>query len=558
MKNEIAAHLAAHLALAEEEVLALLTLPPSPELGDYAFPCFRFAKEKRMAPAAIAAQLQEALSLPAYITALAAGPYLNFRADPVYRTRQTLERVLAAGENYAALGTGTGKTVCIDYSSINIAKRCHIGHLTTTALGASLCNIYKHLGWQVVGINHLGDWGTQFGKLIWAYKEWGSREAVEKSGIDELVALYVRFEKEQTPEMLDEARHWFLRIEQDDPEALSLFEWFKDLTLADVSKIYRLMDIHFDYYTGESFYKNMTGEVVSLLKEKGLLTESEGAQVVNLDAYNLPPCLILKSDGATIYATRDLAAALYRQRTYHFDKCLYVVAYQQSLHFQQLFKVLSLMRYPWAANMEHVSFGMVSFEGQTLSTRKGLVVFLDELLTRAVEKAYAIICEKSPSLQNKEEVARQVGVGSVVFYDLYNSRIKDVDFWWDRALNFDGETGPYVQYAHARCASVLRKGADISAAPDYAALANEEARAVTALLEAFPETVAAAAEKNEPFLIARFAVSLAQSFNRYYYEHKILEGAPGQASARLALCRAVKNVLALALKLLNITAPERM
>lgn len=564
-KKEIARLTAEKAGVDVEELESFLETPPQPEMGDYALPCFKLAKILRKPPQAIAASLAQELEIPPFISRVqCAGGYLNFYIDPLTRAKETLERIAREGEGYGGSSLGAGKTICIDYSSINIAKKCHIGHLTTTALGHSLYRLYQFLGYKCVGINHLGDWGTQFGKLICAYKRWGSKEAVEQKGIDELVELYVRFNQEADQAMEDEARAWFKRIEDDHPEAMELFNWFKDITLRDVARIYRLLGITFDSYAGESFYKDKWQAVVSELEEKGLLKESEGAQVVMLDEYGMPPCIIIKKDGASLYSTRDIAAAIYRKKEYDFYKCLYVVAYQQTLHFKQVFKVLELMGRPWANDLVHVPFGMVSFEGQTLSTRKGQVVYLEDFLNKAIEKALAIIEDKNPALENKEQVARQVGVGAVIFYDLYSSRIKDVDFWWDRALNFDGETGPYVQYTHVRCTSVLAKaGLSENAAlapssPDFTALKNPEAGSIISLLEAFPAIVQSAAEKYEPSLLLHHAVNLAQAYNKYYFEHRILEGEPNQTAAKLMLTAAVRRVLRTGLSLAGIEAPDRM
>lgn len=564
-KKEIARLVADKAGMDAGELESFLETPPQPEMGDYALPCFKLAKILRKPPQAIAASLAEEIEAPSFISRIEnAGGYLNFFIDRLSRAKDVLTRIAAQGGSFGGSLEGKGKTICIDYSSINIAKKCHIGHLTTTALGHSLYRLYQFLGYKCVGINHLGDWGTQFGKLICAYKLWGSREAVEEKGIDSLVELYVRFNQEADERMEDEARAWFKKIEDDDPEAMELFTWFKDITLRDVARIYDLLGITFDSYAGESFYKDKWQAVVAELKEKGLLRESEGAQVVMLDEYDMPPCIIIKKDGASLYSTRDIAAAIYRKQEYDFHKCLYVVAYQQTLHFKQVFKVLELMGRPWAGDLVHVPFGMVSFEGQTLSTRKGQVVYLEDFLNKAIEKALAIIEEKNPALENKEQVARQVGVGAVIFYDLYSSRIKDVDFWWDRALNFDGETGPYVQYTHVRCTSVLAKAclseeqALNPSQPDFTALENGEAGSIISLLEAFPSVVQSAAEKYEPSILLHHAVNLAQAYNKYYFEHRILEGEPAQTEAKLMLTAAVRQVLRTSLYLAGIEAPDRM
>jgi arginyl-tRNA synthetase len=384
---------------------------------------------------------------------------------------------------------------------------------------------------------------------------------VEERGIDAMTELYVRFhrEAENDPALEDEGRAWFKKIEDNDPEAMEIFRWFKEVTLKDAAKVYDQLGVSFDSYAGESFYNDKMEPVVQELRGKGLLVESQGAQVVDLEADNMPPCLILKSDGTTIYATRDLAAAIYRQNTYHFDKCLYVVAYQQDLHFRQVFRVLEKMGYPWAKDCVHVAFGMVSFEGEALSTRKGNMVLLEDLLDQAVSKAREIIEEKSPNLENKDEVARQIGIGAVVYTDLSNNRIKDIDFRWDRALNFDGESGPYVQYTHARCCSLLRKAEALEKAePDWSALTDDEAQALLRLLSRFPDVILDAADKYEPSMITRAVTDIAQAFNKYYYEHRILDGEPAEAAARIALADAARSVIRTGLYLIGIEAPERM
>ena len=546
--------------LTSDAIAQVIEIPPDTAMGDYAFPCFRLAKALRKAPPMIADALQGAIEAPFLKEVQSVKGYLNFFIDRATYAREVLGQIDAQGENYGGSDVGQGRTVCLDYSSINIAKRFHIGHLSTTMIGNALKNIYEFLGYHTVGINHLGDWGTQFGKMVAAYKLWGRREEIEKGGVDAMVALYVRFnaEAEKDPALNDLGRAWFKKIEDGDQEALEIFNWFKEVTLKDAQRVYEKLGVTFDSYAGESFYNDKMGRVIDELKAKNLLVESEGAQVVDLSAYDMPPAIILRSDGATLYATRDLAAALYRKDTYNFAKCLYVVAYQQDLHFKQLFKVLELMGYDWAKDMEHVAFGMVSFEGQSLSTRKGHVVYLDDLLDKAVEKALAIIEEKSPDLENKQEIARQVGIGAVVFFDLYNSRIKDIDFWWDRALNFEGETGPYVQYTHARSCSVLRKVSGETAAPDYAGLTTPEAQDVIRQLEQFPAVVAEAADRYEPSMITRYSVGLAQAFNKFYYENRILDDDPGVRAARVKLTRATRQVIATALRLIGIAAPERM
>ena len=544
-----------------EDIAALLEVPPDPAMGDYAFPCFKLSKALRMGPPMIAKKLSEAMRRPEVARVECVGGYLNFFFNRENFARELLGAVLAAPGKWGASDAGAGKTVCLDYSSINIAKRFHIGHLSTTMIGNSLKRIYDFLGWKTVSINHLGDWGTQFGKMICAYKRWGDKETVEKGGVEEMTKLYVRFhaEAEKHPELEDEGRAWFKKIEDGDPEALSIFHWFKDVTLKDAMKVYDVLGVSFDSYAGESFYADKTDRVVNELREKGLLKESDGALIVDLEEDNMPPCLILKRDGTTIYATRDLAAIFYRKDTYHFDKCLYVVAYQQDLHFRQIFKVVEKMGYPWAKDeLVQVACGMVSYEGQSLSTREGHVVYLEDLLRRAQEKALQIIREKSPNLENKEEAARQVGVGAVVYSTLQNSRIKDIDFWWDRALSFDGETGPYVQYTHARCCSVLRKTPENLPAPDYAALSDDESQALLRLLSRFPEAVSEACLRNEPSIVTRATTEIAKAYNKFYYEHRILDDDPAVTAARIALTQASQQVIKTGLYLIGVAAPERM
>ena len=546
-----------------DEIAGFLEVPPQPEMGDYAFPCFKLSRVLHKGPPQIAAALSGAIDAQDVARAEQLGGYLNFHFNRANFAKKTLDSVLMAGEKYGSSTEGKGKTVCIDYSSINIAKRFHIGHLSTTMLGESLKRIYRFLGYNTVAINHLGDWGTQFGKMLCAYKHWGSKEEVEKGGVDALTALYVRFhdEAEKNPALEDEGRAWFKKIEDGDEEALRLFGWFKELTLRDTAKVYELLGVSFDSYNGEAFYNDKMGRVIDELTEKGLLEKSDGASVVDLDQEHsgMPPCLILKKDGATLYATRDIAAALWRKDTYDFDKCLYVVAYQQDLHFRQWFKVVEKMGYPWYKDLVHVAFGMISYEGQSLSTRKGHVVYLEDLLHSAIEKAREIVEEKSPNLENKDEVARQVGIGAVVYFDLSNGRIKDMDFNWDRVLSFDGETGPYVQYTHARCYSALRKaiGSD-DALPDYEALTDDYAQELLRQLSRFPDVIHEAAAHYEPSMVTRAVTELCKAYNKFYYENRILDDDEGVRSARVLLTRAVKQTIKTGLNLIGMEAPERM
>ena len=546
--------------LQSAEIAAALEIPPNTEMGDYAFPCFKLSKALRKSPMMISDALAAEIHADYLSRVESVKGYLNFFIDRATYAEKVVEAVLDQGESYGSDNSGAGKTVVLDYSSINIAKRFHIGHLSTTMIGNALYKLYKFFGWNAVGVNHLGDWGTQFGKMIAAYKRWGDHDTVAAGGVDEMVKLYVRFnaEAKENEALNDEGRAWFKKIEDGDPEALEIFNWFKSVTLKDAERVYDMLGVKFDSYAGESFYNDKMQPIIDDLRAKNLLKEDQGAQIVDLEPYGMPPALILRSDGATLYITRDLAAAKYRQDTYHFDKSLYVVAYQQDLHFRQLFKVLELMGYDWYKNCEHVAFGMVSFEGQTLSTREGRVVYLEDLLNTAISKARGIIEEKSPELENKDAVARQVGVGAVVFFALYNNRIKDIDFYWDRALNFDGETGPYVMYTHARCCSVLRKAGECDAKPDFTALADPEAQDVVRLLEQFPEVLRAALQKNEPSMVTRFSVDLAQAYNKFYYERKVMVDDMGVRAARLMLTRAARQTIAKALELIGLEVPERM
>ena len=562
IKQNIAKTIAANVGADAAELCEWLETPPNPDMGDVAFPCFKLAKTMRKAPNMIAASLAPALGEIDGISRIEPmGGYINFFADKTSFARTTLERVLDEGARYGGSDVGSGKTVCLDYSSINIAKPFHIGHLSTTAIGNALRRIYDHLGYKTVSINHLGDWGTQFGKMILAYKLWGDKETVEKGGVRAMMQLYVRFhdEAEKDDSLNDSARAWFKRIEQHDPEAVEIFEWFKAITLKEVGKTYDLLGIKFDSYAGESFYEDKMQPVIDELREKHLLKVDNGASIVDLSEYSMPPCLMLRSDGATLYATRDLAAAIYRKNTYDFDKLLYVVAYQQSLHFKQIFKVLELMGKDWVKDCVHVSFGMVSLTDGTLSTRHGRVVFLEDVLNAAIEKTLDVIKEKSPDLEDKETVARQIGVGAVVWGVVYNGRIKDIVFSWDKALNFDGETGPYAQYTHARCCSVLRKSGGYDRAKiDYSALSDEASSALVKAIAEFPAAVSEAAEKYEPYIISRSVINVCSCFNKFYYDNRIMDENEGVRNARLALTDAARNVIKTGLYLVGLEAPEKM
>ena len=542
-----------------EEIASAITLPPNSQMGDYALPCFKFAKALRKSPVLIAQQLAGEIAADDIISEVSAvNGYLNFKINKEGLAREVLASISEQGEKYGSSNMGAGKTICIDYSSVNIAKPFHIGHLSTTVLGSALYKIFNFLGYKAVGINHLGDYGTQFGKLISAYKHWGNRDEVEKGGIHAINDLYVRFNNEADEEMEKEAREYFRLIESGDKEANELFDWFKQLTLEYVKKIYERLDVHFDSYAGERFYTDKMQPVIDELGQKGLLKESNGAQIVDLEEYGMPPCLILRSDGASLYATRDIAAAIYRKNTYDFYKCLYVVAYQQNLHFRQIFKVLELMGKEWAKDLVHVAYGMVSLEDGAMSTRKGKVVWLEDVISKCVEKAYKVVSEKNPDLENKADIAEKVGVGAVIFGALYNNKIKDITFSYDKVLSFEGETSVYVQYTCARAASVIEKAGDYNPViPEELSLTDEEFEVVKTLA-AFPETVVDAADKYEPSYIARYAVDLAQKFNKFYFDCKILTAEEGVKDFRLELTKATLRTLENALGLLGIGVPEKM
>lgn len=566
-KEQIANEIAKASGLEPATCLSLIELPPNPEMGDYAFPCFTLAKSLRKAPPLIANDIAAALGKIDGVERIETkGAYINFFTDKDILIKNTVESAIKDGLDYGRSDMGGGRNVCLDYSSINIAKPFHIGHLSTTVIGNSLSRIYKHLGYNAISINHLGDWGTQFGKLIVAYKLWGDRELVEKGSVNELVKLYVKYheEAEAHPEMDDEARAWFKKIEDSDAEALELFNWFKELTLESAQKVYDLLGVKFDSYAGESFYTPYMPATVQELKDKGLLTVDNGASIVDLSDYSMPPCLILKSDGATLYATRDITTAIYRKKTYDFCKLLYVVAYQQDLHFKQFFKVLELMGYDWVKDCEHVNFGMVSLEEGSMSTRKGKYVLLEDVLNAAISKAKEIITEKNPNLENKDDVARQVGVGAVVWSPLYNSRIKDIVFTFDKVLNFEGETAPYAQYTHARCCSLLKKAnmfgkeSELADKLDTNVLRTPDAVALITSIAALPDTIVQAADKNEPYLISRRVVDICGKFNKFYTESRIIGEAENVMQSRLALVAATKNAIRTGLYLLGIEAPEQM
>jgi arginyl-tRNA synthetase len=570
-KQQIAAAVSNLLeGLTTEELSDMIEVPSNSAMGDYSLPCFKLSKAMRKAPQAIAEDIQLKLqlaSLSFIARTEAVSGYLNIYLDQVSVAGDVLRTVIHAKDEYGSDTIGVGKTIVIDYSSPNIAKPFHVGHLRSTMIGQALYKIHEFLGFRCVGINHLGDWGTQFGKQIVAYKRWGNEQEVEQGGVRELVRLYVKFheEAEQHPELEEEARAEFLKLEQGDPESKRLWSWFIQVSYKQFNKVYDLLDVSFDSDTGESFYNDKMSVVVQELKDKQLLTEDNGAMIVRLDDYNMPPALIIKTDGATLYHTRDITASIYRKKTYDFDKCIYVVDYAQNLHFAQWFKVVELMGYEWAGNLEHVAFGRVSMEGGGFATRKGNAIWLEDVLTQAIDKTLAIINEKNPDLPNKEEVARQVGVGAIVFNDLRTNRIKDVIFSWEEILNFEGETGPYVQYTHARACSLFRKTVvkygdatvDIDKV-DLSLLSGPEAQNVLKEIYVFPLRIRQAMEKLEPSLISRYLVDLAQTFNRFYHECPIVIDDEQVRAARLALVRATVITLHNGLKLIGLAAPEEI
>lgn len=540
----------------------LLEIPPKPEMGDYAFPCFQLAKTLRKAPPLIAADIAEQIGEVDFIDHLEVkGAYLNFFLKKEMYVKTMMKNI--SQKDFGSSTMGNGKTICIDYSSPNVAKNFHVGHLRTTIIGNSLYKIYSKLGYKVERINHLGDWGTQFGKLIVAYKAWGNKEAVEKDGVAELLRLYVKFHEEakDNDSLNDEARDWFTKMEHGNQEALDIWQWFVDISLKEYKETYKLLGMEFDHYLGESFYRDKTADVVKRLQDAHLLKESEGAQIVDLEEYNMPPCLIMKKDGSSIYATRDLAAIFYRKETWNFEKCLYVTGQEQKLHFAQVFKVVELLGNEWAKDsLVHIPYGLVSLEGAKLSSRNGNIIYAEDILREAIEKVKVTIEEKNPNLEDKDEVAKMVGVGAIIFHDLYNQRIKDVSFKWDKVLNFDGETGPYVQYTYVRCASILRNIADFNPDTeiDYSKLLDEEAIALMKELSRYPQVVADAAEKYEPCIVARFAMDVAQSFSRFYNACRINVEDDTIRNARVKLVYLTKNILKGALDLLGIQCPEQM
>lgn len=559
-KELIASELAKVIdSLDQDAILNLLEQPKSSDLGDIAFPAFSLAKVERKAPQAIAADIAEKIDQSAFEKVVATGPYVNFFLDKSKISDQVIKSVIEAGADYGQQDEGHGQNITIDLSSPNIAKPFSVGHLRSTVIGDALSNIFRKMGYNTIKINHLGDWGKQFGLLMVAYKKWGSKEAVEANPIDELLKLYVRInaEIENDPELDEEGRKWFKKLEDGDPEATELWQWFRDESLVEFNRIYKLLGVEFDSLNGEAFYNDKMDEGVQILEEKGLLKESKGASIVELDDVNLPPAMIKKSDGATLYITRDIATAIYRARTYNFVKNIYAVGQEQSNHFRQLKAVLKKMGFDWSDDMIHVDFGLVTKNRQKLSTRKGNIILLEPTLQEAISRAKAQIEEKNPELENKEEVAHAVGVGAVKFYDLKTDRRNGYDFDLEAMVSFEGETGPYVQYAYARIQSILRKANFTPSTDATYSLSDPESWEIIKLLQDFSRVVKRAAENYDPSLIAKYAINLAQAFNKYYAHTRILDESP-ERDSRLALSYSTAVVLKEALRLLGVDAPEKM
>ena len=547
------------VTLTAEEISDMLEYPPDPKMGDVALPCFKLSRTLRTSPVQIASTLADGLVFDSASKVEAVSGYINAFISDSYVVSSTLKGLIDKGENIGRLDTGVGKTMCIDYSSPNMAKRFHIGHLGTTAIGNSIKRIHEFAGYKCVGINHLGDWGTQYGRLAVAYERWGSREEVERLGVKELERIYQKFyiEAEKDPSLNDEARAAFTKMENGDEELLAIWRWFREISLKEFMTTYNLLGIDFESYSGESFYNDKMDAVVREIDEKGLLVESEGAKIVPLEDYNMPPCIILKSDGSTIYATRDITAALYRKNTYNFDKCIYVTDAGQSLHFAQFFKVIGLMGYDWEDQLVHVPYGKISVGGQKLATRAGNAVLLTDLFDEAISRVRAVIEEKNPDSENKEEIARKVGVGAVLFNQLSTGRIKDINFIWEDALNFDGNTGPYVQYTYARACSVLEKADTEATLPENVVLSAEEKEMISTLAR-FSERVGQALEEYEPSVISRYLLDVCHAFNRFYHNCPILRASDEEKSVRLAICRVAKNVIGNGLWLIGMEKTEKI
>lgn len=560
MKKYVASVLSNYVEFDDEKIISLLETPPNREMGDVAFPCFSLAKTFRRAPQMIASELTDQIN-DELIQAKATGPYLNFYFDRSKYAARLIGEILNKKGKYGESRLGEGKTVVVDFSSPNIAKPFSLPHLRSTMIGNALVNLHKALGYETVSINHLGDWGTQFGKEIVAYKKWGNDEAIKKSPIEELVKIYIKFheEAEKHPELEDEARLWFKKLEDGDEEAIRLWKWFVEESLKEFEKIYNLLGVSFDHFMGESFYNDKMDRVVEELTEKELLIESEGALIVNLSDKDMPPALIKKKDGSSIYATRDLAAALYRKDTFDFEKLFYVVGNEQALHFQQVFEVLKKMKYDWAENLEHIPFGLMLFENKKMSTRKGTIVLLEEVLQKSIEMADQIIEAKSHDLPDRKEVAEAIGVGAIIFNDLKQHRMHEVNFSWEEALNFEGETGPYVQYTNARTQSLLRKSqlneVDLENI-DGQYVQGEAAWDLTLMLSQYTDIIIKAANRAEPSAIARYLLDISAQFNRFYHQERIITEDIEEQRAKLGLSIATSHVLQHGLTLLGLKVPK--
>ncbi|SDK77317.1 arginine--tRNA ligase [Natronincola ferrireducens] len=562
-KQEVAEALKQYIPdLEVSEILSMIEIPPNTNMGDYAFPCFRLAKTFRKAPPLIATEIVKALEgNKAFQKVEQAGGYVNFFIHKAVFVEKTLKEVLEKQELYGSSDLGKDKTVIVEFSSPNIAKPFHIGHIRSTVIGSSINRIYKFLGFNTVAINHLGDYGTQFGKLIVAYKRWGNEEEVQNAPIPTLLKLYIQFhdEAEKDATLEEEGRMWFKRLEDGDEEALRLWQWFRDVSLKEFNRVYSKLNITFDSLAGESFYSDKMPRVLEMMEEKNILEKSQGAEIVNLEPHGLPPALIRKKDGSTLYITRDITAAIYRKETYDFYKNIYVVASQQNLHFEQWIKIIELMGFEWAQDCIHVPFGLVRLEEGTIATRKGRVVFLEDVLNKAIEQTKSIILEKNPNIDNLDQVAEEVGVGAVVFQELSNNRIKDYTFSWDKVLNFEGETGPYVQYTYARASSVLRK-ADIEVKGEIntTLITDDATMTVIKAIQQFPDIIQDAQRKNEPSIITRHIIHVAQAFNRFYHDNPVLVDEVELKKARLAIVKATRQVIGTGLNLLGIKTPEKM
>ncbi|GAA0124866.1 arginine--tRNA ligase [Clostridium sp. ATCC 25772] len=561
-KNHIASILSSNVDISIDELEKLVEIPPKSDMGDYAFPCFSLAKSMRKAPQMIAQELKEKIKDNNFEKVEAFGPYLNFFVNKEILIKNTIEKILKEKDLYGSNNDGDGKNVIVEYCSANIAKPFHVGHLFTTMLGNSLYKLFNFHGYNAIGINHLGDWGTQFGKLIYAYNNWGDEEALEKEPIKEMLRVYVKFhdEAEKDPSLNDEGRRHFKLLEDGNEEEVKLWTRFRDLSLKEFDKLFKMLNVSFDSFAGESFYSDKMDAVIEEIDEKGLLTDSQGAKVVMLDEYNMPPCIIKKADGATIYATRDLAAAFYRKKTYDFYKNIYVVAKDQALHFNQVFKTIELMGHQWANDCTHVGFGLVRFADKKLSTRKGDVVFLEDLLNEAVAKTLEIINEKNPELENKEEVAKKVGIGAIVFTYLKNNRERDIIFNWDEMLSFEGETGPYVQYTYARGRSILRKvGEGLDENIDYSKLNSKEEFELVKELGNLENVINFALDKLQPCMVTRYCIDVAKAFNKFYNAHNIANSESEEIkNARINLVKATLQVLKNGLSLIGLEVVEKM